>query len=170
MTDDAIESIKQSLAAKWGLHFPVRDPVASPSKRDRDAIEEKIHFYITFLHYRKPPTEGAVALRSAIAKFEQEASAIISEWRSNPRAETAVVTSRPMAESSLGRDFLHRRDELGPDVSRQLMLLLEHFLCEVVHKFKNGQSHQIQEPIKTGPVVKRLSSGKLFCDVYRRKY
>ena len=110
-TGDAIEEIKQSLSVKWGLRFPARNSVSSPSSRNHSAIEEKVHNYIRFLYYAKSPAEGA--LDFGVAQFEKEAPRIISEWQFKAQAEPGVIPSRKAGESALRRDFLKRRPDLN---------------------------------------------------------
>ncbi len=118
--DDPIERAKQSLTANWGIKFPPRDPVASPSKRDSNAIDERIHSYIQYLYYSKSTIEGATPLNFTLAEFDQEAPNIISSWQFKPRAETGVIPTRSQTDSSLRRDFLHRRNELPDSLSKKI--------------------------------------------------
>ena len=158
--DDPIEKVKQSLATQWGLRFAPRDPVASPSKRNPSAVDERIHAYIRFLYYNKTFLRNSKPLEYAIGQFAQVAPAIISEWSFKPRAETGVLPTYPQTDSLLRSDFVRRRDELDPGLANDLMLRLEHVLGDVARKIRGSHSFQQPEPGRPADPVAKSNTGK----------
>ena len=158
--DGSIEELKQTLAAEWGLQFPARDPLASPSKRDTSAIDERVHRYIRYLYFNKSLLEGATALGYAIAQFEQAASTIISEWQTKPRAEAGVAPTRPQAESAVRRDFLRRRSYHGDGPSKELMLCLEHNLHNVVQRIISSPPARLSPSMRAAYPIENSRIGK----------
>lgn len=138
---DEIDRIEQSLAAKWGLRFPVRDSAWSPSRRDPNSLEDKIHGRIKYLYYVKGPAEGA--LEYAIAQFEQHASSIASKWQFKPRAESDVVPSRTYDKSTSNGGFLVKRQDLGEAATKELMECLHATLSRVAEKAIVGQPYML---------------------------
>lgn len=135
---DPIEDMKQLLSTEWGLGLPVRPPVSSPSERNRHAVDEKIYSYIHFLYYSKSSPDRA-ALYYAIALFRQEARVILSQWQSKPQAEAGVI---PIRQDVTGLGFLHHRDELDDDTSRDLVQRLEFILGTIADKVKSNQPYE----------------------------
>ena len=129
--DDGIERLKQSLSAKWGIQFPVRDLTWSPSRSNLSLVEEKILTCIQFLYFR----DGA--LHHAIEQFEKHAFTLCSQWRFKPRAEVDVLP--PREYSTLKKDFLHKRDQLDRDMIKELTDGLWHQLSQVVDRVKKGE-------------------------------
>ena len=135
--DDGIEQLKQSLSAKWGIQFPVRDSKWSPSHRNPSLVEEKIAHRIQFLYFQ----DGA--LRHAIEQFERHAFTLYSQWQSKPRAEVDVLPSRESEDSALKKDFLHKRSQLEGDEVEKLKEILWLQLSEVVDRVKRGEKFPV---------------------------
>jgi hypothetical protein len=135
--DDGIEQLKQSLSAKWGIQFPVRDSKWSPSHRDSSLVEEKIAHRIQFLYFQ------AGALRHAIEQFERHAFTLCSLWQFKPRAEVDVLPSRECEDSALKKDFLHKRRQLEGDEVEKLKEILWLQLSEVVDRVKRGEKFPV---------------------------
>ena len=132
--DDGIEKIKQSLSTKWGIRFPLRDAIVSPSKKDMTLVEEKILVLIQMLYFR----EGA--LEYAIAQFERNAAQVVSEWQFKPHAEPDVLLSLPQSQSALKQDFLRKRDDLPPKAVKQLTENLRQCLKSVADRVRAGDN------------------------------
>ena len=130
--DDGIEKIKQSLSTKWGIRFPLRDAIVSPSKKDMTLVEEKILVLIQMLYFR----EGA--LEYAIEQFEKNAAQVVSEWQFKPHAEPDVLLSLAHSQSALKQDFLRKRQDLPPQAVKQLTENLRHCLKSVVDRIRAG--------------------------------
>ena len=129
--DDGIERVKQSLSAKWGIRFPIRD--ATPSKRDMSRVEEKILVLIQFLYFK----DGA--LGHAIEQFEKNAVHIVSQWKFKPHGEPDVLPSIAHSKSALKQDFLKRQHELSPQAVTELTESLKCFLSLVGDRVKAGE-------------------------------
>ena len=123
--DDEIESIKISLAAKWGISLPPQGSIPSPSRRDLNRTEDRILACMQFLYWKKG------ALGSAIDQFEQQAVAVYSQWQFKPLAEPDVLPAREASRSALRQDFLYKRVELGEVAAKELMTCLWNTLSEV---------------------------------------
>ena len=143
--DDGIEKIKQSLSTKWGIQFPLRDAIVSPSKKDMTLVEEKILVLIQMLYFR----EGA--LEYAIAQFEKNAAQVVSEWQFKPHAEPDVLLSLPQSQSALKQDFLRKRHDLPPQAVKQLTENLSHCLKSVVDRIRAGDNLLEVSPIQHHP-------------------
>ena len=132
--DDGIEKIKQSLSTKWGIRFPLRDAIVSPSKKDMTLVEEKILVLIQMLYFRKG------ALEYAIEQFESNAAQVVSEWQFKPHAEPDVLLSLPQSQSALKQDFLRKRHDLPPKAVKQLTENLRLCLKSVVDRIRAGEN------------------------------
>ena len=132
--DDGIESLKQSLSARWGIQLPRRDAVWSPSHRDPKRLEEKICTFIQLLYFRG----GALDL--AISNFEKNAVHIDSEWQFKPRAETDVLPHRQLSVDTPEDTFLRKRSELPKKATHKLTESLLHHLTLVKSRVDNGES------------------------------
>ena len=141
-SSDGIEHVKQALSAKWGFYFPPRHN--SPSRRNPNDIEEKIHNLIQFLFWRKGFDAGA--LEYALGQFERQAPDVVSNWAFKPKADSDVLPTRPLQESSLKADFLNKRPSLDDIQMKELMVCLYENLNKIAEKIKSGQSF-IQPPI-----------------------
>ena len=129
--DDGIERIKQSLSTKWGIRFPVRD--ATPSKRDKSRVEEKILGFIQFLYFK----EGALGY--AIEQFEKNAIQVVSQWQFKPHGEPDVLPSLANPKSALKQDFLRKQHVLSPQAVTELTESLKYFLNSVADRVKAGE-------------------------------
>ncbi len=136
--DDGIERVKQSLSTRWGIRFPVRH--ATPSKRNKTLVEEKILDLIQFLYFK----EGA--LDHAIGQFERNAPQIVSHWQFKPHGESDVLPSLAHAESALKQDFLKKRHDLLPQAVTELTESLKDFLRNVADRVKAGE--RFPRPVK----------------------
>ena len=132
--DNDIEGLKTSLNAKWGIKFPPRDLISSPSRRDLSRLEDKIHERIRFLYFQK---DGS--LDHAIHQFERHAATVYSYWQFKPRGEPNVVPTHEASESGLKRDFLHKRAPLGDDAVKDLTESLWNNLSQVAERVKKGE-------------------------------
>ena len=132
--DNDIEGLKTSLNAQWGIKFPPRDLILSPSRRDLSRLEDKIHERIRFLYFQK---DGS--LDHAIHQFERHAETVYSYWRFKPRGEIDVVPTREASESGLKRDFLHKRVPLGDDAVKDLTESLWNSLSQIAERVKKGE-------------------------------
>ena len=132
--DNDIEGLKTSLSAKWGIKFPPRDLVWSPSRRDLSRLEDRIHERIRFLYFQK---DGS--LTYAIDQFERHAASVYSHWRFKPRGELDVVPTREASENGLGRDFLHKRAPLGDDAVKELTESLWNNLSQIAERVRKGE-------------------------------
>ena len=132
--DNDIEGFKTSLNAKWGIKFPPRDLILSPSRRDLSRLEDKIHERIRFLYFQK---DGS--LDHAIHQFERHAETVYSYWRFKPQGEIDVVPTREASESGLKRDFLHKRVPLGDDAVKDLTESLWNSLSQIAERVKKGE-------------------------------
>lgn len=135
--DDEIERLKGSLVAKWGIKFPARDPVWSPSRRDRNRVEDQILACMQFLYFR----EGA--LRYAINQFEQHALTVYTQWQFKPHAEPDVLPSREAAQSVLKQDFLHKREVPEERVVQELTQSLWNSVSQIAERVKKGEKFPI---------------------------
>ena len=133
----AIEGIKRSLSAKWGIQFPARDSTWSPSKRNPNRVEENVLKWIQFLYFRKEPQEGA--LDYALNQFEENAVQIISKWRFKPHGEAEVLPTLEEPRSALKQDFLKKRPALSEREVTELTENLNHFLESIVDRVKAGE-------------------------------
>ena len=131
--DNDIEGLKTSLNAKWGIKFPPRDLISSPSERDLSRPEDRILGCMQFLYWK----EGA--LKYAIDQFERHAATVYSYWQFKPRGELDVVPTREASESGLKRDFLHKRVPLGDDAVKELTESLWNNLSQVAERVKKGE-------------------------------
>ena len=131
--DNDIEGLKTSLNAKWGIKFPPRDLISSPSRRDLSRQEDRILGCMQFLYWK----EGA--LKYAIDQFERHAETVYSYWKFKPRGEIDVVPTREPSESGLKRDFLYKRVPLGDDAVRKLTESLWNNLSQVAERVKKGE-------------------------------
>lgn len=131
--DEGIEKVKQSLSAKWGIRFPVRDATYSPSKRDMSLAEEKILVLIQLLYFR------GGALDYAIEQFEENAAQIISKWQFKPYGEPDVLLSLEASKSALKQDFLKKRPALSQKAVTELTENLKHFLNLIADRVKAGE-------------------------------
>lgn len=129
--DDRIERIKQSLSTKWGIRFPVRD--ATPSKRDKSRVEEKILGFIQFLYFK----EGALGY--AIEQFEKNAIQIVSQWQFKPHGEPDVLPSFTHSRSALKQDFLRKQPVLSAQAVTELTESLKCVLNSVADRVKAGE-------------------------------
>lgn len=129
--DDGIERIKQSLSTKWGIRFPIRD--ATPSKRDKSRVEEKILGFIQFLYFK----EGA--LDYAIEQFEKNAIQIVSQWQFKPHGEPDVLPSFAHSRSALKQDFLRKQPVFSAQAVTELTESLKCFLNSVADRVKAGE-------------------------------
>ena len=136
-SSDGIEAYKRSLSARWGLYFPLRHD--SPSKRNINDVEEKIHLLIQFLFWRKGHDEGA--LDYALAQFERHGHGLLSNWTFKPRAESDVLPERQHQDSNLKADFLSKRESLTHGQMQELMACLYEKLNQVAERVKTGQSY-----------------------------
>lgn len=168
--DDRIEKIKQSLSTKWGIRFPLRDAIVSPSKKDMTLVEEKILVLIQMLYFR----EGA--LEYAIEQFEKNAAQVVSEWQFKPHAEPDVLLSLAHSQSALKQDFLRKRQDLPPQAVKQLTENLRHCLKSVVDRIRAGGNipqvppaqhhpssddypdHEMAELLANGDTIETLSA------------
>jgi len=150
---DQIDSLIQSLSTKWGLQYSRRDEKWSPSRRDPNSLQDKIHACIQYLFYGKGPAKGA--LEHAIAQFEVYAPSIVSKWRFKPLSDPAVV---PMGSgsstSALRKDFLQKRGDLSHTAVRELLESLYHQLSIVADRVRTGEpfdgSNEIMKPTEIG--------------------
>ena len=143
--DDGIEKIKQSLSTKWGIRFPLRDAIVSPSKKDMTLVEEKILVLIQMLYFR----EGA--LEYAIEQFERNAAQVVSEWQFKPHSESDVLLSLPQSQSALKQDFLRKRHDLPPKAVKQLTESLRQCLKSVVDRIRAGENIPEAPPAQHHP-------------------
>ena len=139
--DEGIEKIKQSLSAKWGIRFPVRDATHSPSKRDMSLVEEKILVLIQLLYFR------GGALDYAIGQFEENAAQIISKWQFKSYGEPDLLLSLEASKSALKQDFLKKRPALSQKAVTELTENLKHFLNLIADRVKAGE--KFPEYVKT---------------------
>lgn len=169
-TGDQIEDIKKELSAETGLVFPSRDALSSPSSRNLHEVDNRVHNYIRFLHFRsKEEQEGA--LHCALAHFRAEVPQIISEWPFKPRADLGVVPSRPYGPSQLKRDFILTVPTLSAEAQDQMMGRLEHILGHFAERVKNNepfptQSKVLSESLQEGTSrrrVRRTSATGMSC-------
>jgi len=131
--DDGIERLKQSLSAKWGIQFPVKDSTWSPSRRDPNRVEDRILAVIQFLYFR----DGA--LHYAIEQFEKTATTVYSKWQFKPRGEADVLPSREGPESAVKRDFLHKCAQLEESAIKELTESLWLNLSLIKDRVKAGE-------------------------------
>lgn len=129
--DDGIERVKQSLSTKWGIEFPIRD--ATPSKRDKSRVEEKILGLIQFLYFK----DGALGY--AIEQFENNAIHIVSQWQFKPHGEPDVLPSFAHSRSALKEDFLRKQRVLSTKAVTELTESLKCFLNSVADRVKAGE-------------------------------
>ena len=137
--DDGIERIKQSLSAKWGIRFPVRD--ATPSKRDKSLVEEKILDLIQYLYFK------GGALDYAIEQFEKNAVYIISQWQYKPHGDPDVLPSSTYSHSALRQDFLRKQHIPSPQAVTELKESLKNYLNLVAGRVKAGE--KFATPLRT---------------------
>ena len=129
--NDEIERTKQALSVKWGIQFPERDSIWSPSRRDPSkSEEEKISHFVQFLYFR----DGA-ALDVAINNFERNAINIHSHWVYKPRADAEVIPHNVQKREV----FLQRRGELPAAAVKELTESLLHHLQLIADRVKSGE-------------------------------
>ena len=72
-----------------------------------------------------------------LSSFEKHAFTLCSQWQFKPRAEVDVLP--PREDSTLKKDFLHKRDQLDRDMIKELTDGLWHQLNQVVDRVKKGE-------------------------------
>ena len=131
--DNDIESLKISLNAKWGIKFPPRDLVLSPSRRDLTRTEDRILVCMQFLYWK----DGSLGY--AIDQFEKHAASVYTHWQFKPRGESDVIPTREASKSGLKKDFLHKRAPLGEAVVKDLTESLWNNLSQIAERVKKGE-------------------------------
>ena len=132
--DDGIESLKLSLTAKWGIQFPERGSTWSPSHRDPNRSEDKIHNLIQFLYFR-----DAVALGTAISNFEGNAINVHSEWQYKAKAEVDVIPHRATSRNRQEGNFLRKQTNISAATVKELTESLLHHVSSIADRVKRGE-------------------------------
>ncbi len=148
-----IDNLIQRLLADCGLQYSRREEKWSPSRRDPNSLQDKIHGCIQYLYYRKGPARGA--LDHAIKQFEAHAPSIKSEWRFKPLSDPAVVhIGSDPSTSAPRKDFLHKRGDLSHTAVRELLESLYHQLSIVADRVRIGEpfdgSNETMKPTEIG--------------------
>jgi len=110
-----INKLVYDLTQRWNLQLRIRDATWSPSKSTNEPIDQEILSCIRFLFFK----DGS-ALDSAITQFEQHAKTIRSAWRFKPRAESDVIPSRTLDQSTKREDSLAVEVAIDEEVSANL--------------------------------------------------
>ena len=123
---DRINEIAEGLGAKWGLRLPIKNAPYSPSKvPNPDSEGEQILRRIRYLFWKD--SDG---LQRALARFDQHAQHIFSEWRFKPNAETDVLPSRGLSRNILQGDSFLKRKEISEPMVVSLSSALLRFLVQ----------------------------------------
>lgn len=131
--DDGIEKLKLSLSTKWGIQWPIRDALWSPSRKDPNRVEDKILACIQYLYFRND------ALAYAVEQFEKHVLVLCSGWQFKPHAELDVLPSIEPHKSFLRHEFLRKRDEIPKAAVKELTEILWSTLSQIAERAKAGE-------------------------------
>lgn len=120
--DDELTLITNTLSAKWGLRFPLRGPLWSPSQIVHpNSSGEQVLSRLKFLSFKDKE-----ALQYALNHFEGQAGETrsgiqCSQWVHKPQAEMDVIPRRSPHSKPLDRNSFLKRMEIDEATASKLM-------------------------------------------------
>lgn len=135
---DDVTKIINSLSAKWGLRFPLRDGSWSPMKVE-GRIADDVFGRIKYLSFR-----NRKALDYALMHFEEQAVLKCSNWVPKPHAERDVTPRRTSTIGSSYNDLIkHQRidERTAVDLMETLLPLVD----QVAELVKRGKDYRIYD-------------------------
>lgn len=137
---DGVTKIINSLSAKWGLQFPIRDESWSPIKiQGQRSIADDVFDRINYLYFRYPRE-----LNYALAHFEEQATSKCSKWVSKPQAEQDVIPRRMSTRNSSRNDFIGQSTS-DKQTTAELMELLLSLIDQIVEVIRRKGDYRIYD-------------------------
>ena len=141
-SDDAINTLIQTVSATWNLQLPLRDASWSPSKKlGYPAENDIIYKRVKFLYWQNKP-----ALNCAMAEFERRAT---SNWVPKPQADPDVLPSRSIRANTRQDTFLKKRS-ISDKEAAELRNVLSDVLKTVTERIKNGLPYTFENAQQKG--------------------